>query len=202
MNRFVLTALASLSLVASASAAETIDSPLTFFQSPPLTGGWVVYGKTAYGNAPPHCSTERTYKDGSRIAIFFDLDDGEVYAGFQNIAWQIGDVVNAFYEMRLNFHYADGKVQGRERPYELLNKNTIRLRHLDGEGFMQSFIDAKELRLIFPGTIENVTIPLNGTRDTRPKMLACVELALKTNLHPVKKDQSRLTPKPKKEIIY
>lgn len=188
MYKFLSTALVSLSLVSFAGAGDLVVSkPAVEFYQTSVAGGWLIMGQTAIKPYAPVCSINRSYSDGSLFSILYDLNDGEVYIILTNIGWNITDKEGE-YKLRANFHWSDGKIKGGNAPYDLLNKNTIRMRQLNSV-FMKDFMDAKELRLIMPGTVENITITLTGSRDASFKLGDCIDASKKVNLKP--KDQSR-----------
>jgi hypothetical protein len=150
-------------------ASGTFAQSLFFEQQ---SGSWTVYGKPKTGDLNPSCNGERKYQDGSFFSLIRDLDDGELYILFHNVAWNISDNPGV-YQMRMNF-YKGSSVVSLSATYELLNKNTLRVRALNVERFLPPFIDYSRMVFIMPGNIPNVEVKLDGTRSVVSDIVKCV----------------------------
>ncbi len=134
---------------------------------------WTVTGIPQKGQLHPVCSANYFWNDGSEFMFIVDLVDGELYMLFINNQWSIGDETNKLYNFRINV-YSDGQIRGFNGEYELISKNTIRVRSLKGE-MLVLFAEADEFRFVMPGSITNARVVLNGTRGAVEMLKECVK---------------------------
>lgn len=137
------------------------------------TSGWHVSGIPQIGELNAVCRANKNFNDGSQFSVIKDLADGELYMFLQNMAWNISDAPGV-YTMRMNFHKGN-KITGSNIQFELLNKNTIRIRNLNSDRFINDFMDYSKLVFIMPGTINNAEIPLNGSTNATLALSDCVK---------------------------
>lgn len=135
--------------------------------------GWTIVGRQKQNELNAVCAIEKVWNDGSLFTVFKDLNDGELYFLMTNNSWEIRDNPG-LYTMRMNFHYSNGTVNGGIISYELLSKNTIRVRNLKANVFLNDFVGAKTLKFVMPGTIMNIEIPLNNSSIGIENMVDCV----------------------------
>ena len=133
---------------------------------------WQVWGKPKHENLNPSCNGEKQYQDGSFFSLIRDLEDGELYVLFHNVTWNITDDPGN-YQMRINF-YKGRDVVSLPAVYELLNKNTLRIRAINPDRFLPPFLDYSRMVFIMPGSITNAEIGLTGTRAVVAEMSKCV----------------------------
>lgn len=133
---------------------------------------WIVEGVPQRNKLSPICRATTTWNDGSEFNFILDLDDGELYILFINNSWDISDPVDKVYTFRMNVH-SGGNIRGFNGEYELLTKNTIRIRNIDKK-FVDYFAEANEFRMIMPGSITNARVILNGTQTATAQLNQCV----------------------------
>lgn len=160
-----------LSLTATAFFASAAFAQMLFFQT--QVRDWKVFGKPQQEHLNPSCNGEKGYQDGSFFSIIKDLADGELYILFHNVTWNITDNPGN-YQMRINF-YKGNSVFSLTANYELLNKNTLRIRAIDPSKFLPAFMDFSRMVFIMPGTIQNAEISLAGTTAVVAAMSECVD---------------------------
>lgn len=134
---------------------------------------WIVEGVPKRDQLNPICRATTSWNDGSEFNFIIDLVDGELYILFINNSWDIGDPVNKFYNFRMNVH-SGNNIRGFNGEYELLSKNTIRVRNIDKK-FVDYFADADEFRFIMPGSINNAKINLTGSGHATAQLSQCVK---------------------------
>jgi hypothetical protein len=142
----------------------------TFFQT--SVRDWIVYGNDQNGPLHPTCNGEKKFQDGSFFTLIKDLADGELYILFHNVTWNITDSPGN-YQMRINF-YRGNSVTSQTATYELLNKNTLRIRSIDPSRFLPSFMEHQKMVFIMPGSISNAEILLNGSLNVVSAMSDCM----------------------------
>lgn len=133
---------------------------------------WIVYGINNSEPLNPTCNGEKKFGDGSFFTLIKDLADGELYILFHNVSWNISDSPGN-YQMRINF-YRGGSVVSMTATYELLNKNTLRIRSIDPTKFLPSFMQYQRMSLIMPGSISNAEVILNGSTNVVAAMSDCI----------------------------
>ena len=156
---------ASAMLFTSAAFAQ-----MTFYET--KIRDWIVFGKPQQEQLNPSCNGEKGYQDGSFFSLIKDLADGELYILFHNVTWNITDNPGN-YQMRINF-YRGNSVFSLTANYELLNKNTLRIRAIDPSKFLPAFMDFSRMVFIMPGTIQNAEISLAGTTAVVAAMSECI----------------------------
>jgi hypothetical protein len=135
---------------------------------------WTVRGHHQHGELHPTCIAEKNFQDGSFISMVKDLADGELYVLYQNTAWNIADNPGN-YQMRINFYASrSAPVVSHLAQYELLNKNTIRIRNIDSKKFLPTFVEYLKMSFIMPGSIPNVEFTLAGSREMISVMSDCM----------------------------
>lgn len=137
--------------------------------------GWFIGGNNKNKELNASCFMEKRWNDGSSFMFIKDLEDGEVYVMMNNNQWIISDNPGN-YNMRVNFHYSNGRINGGNAVYELLNKNTIRIRGIKSESFMNDFVSASKMIFIMPGTINNVIISLENSSLGVDNLIDCVKV--------------------------
>lgn len=142
----------------------------TFFHT--TIRDWIVYGKDKNEQLNPSCNGEKKFQDGSFFSLIRDLADGELYILFHNVTWSITDSPGN-YQMRINF-YRGNTVASETATYELLNKNTLRIRSIDPSRFLPLFMEYQKMLFIMPGTIPNAEILLNGAMNVVASMSDCI----------------------------
>lgn len=133
---------------------------------------WNVYGESKNGELNPACKGQKTYQDGSTFTLIRDLADGELYILFQNVTWSITDNPGN-YQMRIVF-YKNNSAFNLTAKYELLSKNTLRIRAILPEKFLPPFMDYSKMLFIMPGSISNAEITLAGSAGLIAAMSECV----------------------------
>lgn len=138
---------------------------------------WIIVGRPSVDNKNAFCGAELSFRDGSAFTLYKDLIDGEVYIVLSNTRWNIGDPPQSRSKLRLNFVSRGGDVKGGTIDYLLLNKNTIVIPGINSGAFIPDFMARHKLEIIMPGTIENATIPLDGTTRAVELLAKCVDVA-------------------------
>lgn len=150
-----------------------------FFQK--SIGYWTVFGHPGSFDEKklnPACILATDWDDGSYVNLIQDLKDGELLLELKNNAWNIGDVdLTKIYEMTLNFYGNDGKVQSWPTRFKFLSKNTVQIRNLDIKNFISDFKEFDKMVFIMPGTITNVTVGLNNSKDAIGIMIQCLDVS-------------------------
>jgi hypothetical protein len=150
--------------------ASAAFAQMTFYQS--TIRDWSIMGKPRENQLNPSCSAEVKYQDGSFFTLLKDLADGELYILFRNVQWNISDDPGN-YQMRINF-YNGNRVVSLDAVYELLNKNTLRIRGINPERFLPLFVDFSRMLFIMPGNIQNAQVSLTGTSAVVAAMSECM----------------------------
>lgn len=133
---------------------------------------WIVYGISNNEPLNPTCYGEKKFQDGSFFTLIKDLADGELYILFHNVSWNISDSPGN-YQMRINF-YRGGSVSSLTAIYELLNKNTLRIRSIDHSRFLPLFMEYQKMALIMPGSISNAEVLLKGSTNVVAAISDCI----------------------------
>lgn len=142
-----------------------------FFQT--QNRGWEILGIPQRDQLNPICRGDRNYNDGSQFSLIKDLADEELYILLINNSWNITDKPGQ-YNARINFH-SGNRITGANMTYELLNKNTIRVRNITPDRFLPDFMNYSKMVIIMPGTIQNAEIDLNGSTDLIAIMSECIK---------------------------
>lgn len=150
----------------------------TFFVN--QSKNWFIQGIPKRDKLNPICRASYFWNDGSEFNLIVDLSDGELYILFINNAWQINDNINNIYNFRINAHTGN-TIKGFNAEYELLSKNTIRIRDINVK-FMDVFAESNELRFIMPGNILNAVISLDGSREAVNQINNCIRLYKQNNI--------------------
>lgn len=170
MKKFFLSTIIAATLFVTPAIANEI------FYDGGQSGTWSVFGNSGVGNQNPACVAQATWDDGSKFQIIKDLADGEFYIWFQNMQWDIADAPGD-YPFRMNFESStDGSVIGGNMTYTLVNKNTVLVRDIEVEAFVDAFVKKSEIRFIMPGDIQNSYIPLDGATIAVEKLEECVDV--------------------------
>ena len=170
MKKFII-ALSVMAITTSVMAEEL------FYRN--TINGWYVLGNRQDKNLNASCYMEKVWNDGSSFMFVKDLVDGEVYIMLRNNQWEIADKPGN-YSMRINFHYTNGTVSGGWATYELLNKNTMRIRGITANKFLRDFVGANKMVFVMPGTINNVEVSLQNSSVGVDLMFECIAIS-KTN---------------------
>lgn len=186
-----------MTLLIATSAAFSQENPIFFRQA---VGNWVVLGHKGDDTIRPACVIGREWKDSSNFQLIFDLSDGEFYIRIENMEWEIGDEVGRYGEKpgtnpaKFLFSKSDD-INGFVLNYDLHSKNLILYRHINVNVFMDHFAQSSELKIVMPGTIQNVKISLKDSNSASELVSSCLDVARKTKLNgpktdsPVKKEQ-------------
>lgn len=174
--------IAVLSLAMFATAAQASDS---FFSRDVQPGPYMVYGVKGdrESKSNPACYAEVTWRDGSKMQLIRDLQDGELYIWMKNTSWNITDQPGK-YKLRLNFEKNGNLLRGMDFTYDLVNKNTIVIRNIKKELFLPMFTAGTDMRVIMPGSIQNAIVSLLGSSRTIDAIGDCVDRAIGENLWP------------------
>lgn len=153
-------------------AEEAVMTP--FFKQD--TGEWLIAGMPGNKDLNPACLANRTWRDGSNFMIGNDLKDGELFLTIENRNWNISGPYGGEYKVGIHF---EGKIgfQDMVGVFTLGSKNTITMRGLNAETFVPAFMIYKTMNLKMPGTVQNATIDLTGTRDAMQTILKCIDSA-------------------------
>lgn len=135
---------------------------------------WIILGVPSNNGKNAVCGAELALKDGSTFAIFSDLIDGELYFSVTNTRWNIGDPVNSKATLKLNFH-GSNDIKSGTADYLLMSKNVIIVPHLNAQKFLHDFMDRTSMELVMPGSIEDITIPLDGSTRATEHLVRCVQ---------------------------
>lgn len=139
---------------------------------------WVVFGFDGEVDNNRACVMEYKYQDGSKFQLIADLVDGEIYIWFKNHQWNISDAPGEYDGMTILIEGSGGTVRSWDAIYQLSNKNTILIRHLEGNNeLIDSIAYLHEMKFIMPGTIENASVPLEGSTRALESMITCLEIS-------------------------
>jgi hypothetical protein len=158
-------------MIALFSLFSTLSYADTFYNK--RNGVWNVVGVVNEGELNPSCYALTTWKDGSEFRLIFDLADGELYILMINNQWNITDEPGR-YNLRLNV-ILPNTVFGDNGVFELLNKNTIRLRGMPIK-FVDIFSQGTKLQFVMPGNIPNVMVDLKGSSQAIDFLSECVNV--------------------------
>jgi hypothetical protein len=89
-----------------------------------------------------------------------------------NNQWNIIDPPGN-YNLRLNL-FINNNVLGDNLTFELLNKNTIRIRAMPIK-FIDMFAQANKMQIVMPGSISNVIVNLSKSSQAVDFMTQCVD---------------------------
>lgn len=165
MKKFI-TACSLALLLGSASIApvKAQSPPEGFFVQ--HSGKWSVvgiYGKKA-DRTNDTCMAKSIWQNGASISLLKDLEDDELYMIYQhpNIKFTNTSPANTVF---LNFLGKDMPENGIkiQQIYEVFNDSTIRIRAMNQSVINEFFATAREMQLIFTGTIPIIRIDLEGT---------------------------------------
>lgn len=172
--KYIITLFVSLFLTTSVFAESL------FFKG--QNNGWDVNGIHQRDKLNPVCRADKNYNDGSQFSLIKDLADNELYIVLVNNSWNIADPPGQ-YSARINFH-SGSRVTGAQMTYELLNKNTIRVRNIVQNRFVPDFMNYSKMVVIMPGTIPNAEINLTGSSNMISLMAQCTRIYVPGNDKP------------------
>lgn len=144
-------------------------------------GGWLVSGNTGDSDENAGCGMLTDWNDGSYFVLIKDLIDSDLYIRIKNNQWNISDKPG-IYKLRMNFKYSNGAVKGEDTEYVLGTKNSIAIPDISKKR-IEYLYDAIELQLVMPGTIQNMSIPLNNTREAMKYLSDCIKKSEGYNLN-------------------
>lgn len=172
MNLKVITTIASVVISMFLTTTEAYsNTQAPFFQSNDM--GWNVIGLHKRGELNPSCRGDKNYNDGSQFSLVKDLHDEELYNVMHNVSWEISDPPKNYSGLRINFHQGSN-IFGLNGNYELLNKNTIRVRNILHKDFISEIVRSSKLMFIMPGSIQNISIDLNGSSNMIQQLYQCI----------------------------
>lgn len=174
-------------IAAGLSLAMMVTPALAFYNN--SSGDWSVFGHSGSDTLNPACVMKSTWQDGSKMLVIQDLADGELYIHFENMGWNIDGPYNTSHAMKINF-YSGSSVLSLNGTMELLTKNSIHIRGIKHNVFVEPFAEFDKMVFIMPGTVPNANIGLRGTRDAVNFLNQCMRDATKINLTYPKKGQS------------
>ena len=158
-------------MIALFSLFSTLSYADTFYNK--KNGVWNVVGVVNEGELNPSCYSLTTWRDGSEFRLIFDLADGELYILVINNQWNIVDDPGK-YNLRLNV-FINNTIVGDGGVFELLSKNTIRLRGMPNQ-FIELFSHGTKLQFIMPGSIPNMEVNLKGSSQAVDFMIECLNM--------------------------
>jgi hypothetical protein len=167
------------------AATSAISASQQFYNVDVRPGPYYVYGVTANAekNDNPACYAEVNWRDGSRFQLIRDLNDGELYIYLQANMWAITDAPG-IYQLRANFTSSNGRLNGINYQYQLVNKNTIVIRNIRKEDFIPLFSTNKLMTFVMPGTIQNTEVDLTGSLAALAEISKCIEASKSVDLYP------------------
>lgn len=177
-SKLAITYLFSCAMLISISTTSYAES--LFFKG--QNNGWEVNGIHQREKLNPVCRADKNYNDGSQFSLIKDLADNELYIVLVNNSWNITDPPGQ-YSARINFH-SGNRVSGAQMTYELLNKNTIRVRNIVQNRFVPDFMNYSKMVVIMPGTIPNAEINLSGSSNMISLMAQCTRVYVPGNNKP------------------
>lgn len=149
-------------------------------------GNWLIVGLPSQEGKNAVCGAEYGFGDGSRLTVYSDLVDGELYLALHNTRWNIGDEPNSRSQLRVNFIARNGHIKGAPAEFIIINKNTIIIPNVNAKAFIPDFMDRHKLEFVMPGTITNAEIPLDNSTRAVEMLIKCVD-AGSTQAPPAKK---------------
>ncbi len=125
---------------------------------------WAILGQKSVDSRNPTCSAEKTWTDGSFWTIYHDLKDQEPYFVIRNVDWSFSrsEQDRKEFSARLNFRGARGGLEGGAVSYEILSKDSIRVRNLYRDRFVPQFMKFANMLLVMPGSHDNLGVDLRG----------------------------------------
>lgn len=175
MKKVLMSTIAAVAMFVSSSAV--IAQP-EFFRYDVTNSPWMVYGVLGdkANRQNPACYGEIMWRDGSRLQLIRDLEDGELYIVFTNNEWNIGDATGSdkVYTARVNFRSSRGDVSGMNFDYHLISKNKIVIRGIVKEKFVNLFMDNSKMVFVMPGNIQNAEVDLTGSSRVMQQIAQCI----------------------------
>lgn len=150
------------------------------------SGQWSVMGHGGNDKLNPACIMQTTWTDGSRLSVIQDLSDGELYINLEYMKWNIEGPYNTNHNMKIIFYSGRSSV-ALDGIFNLHSKNSIMIRGIKHESFVDIFADADKMSFVMPGTVPNVDIGLRGSSDAIQYTKQCMNASLKENLKTPKK---------------
>ena len=148
------------------------------------SGPWTIKGYKSADGKNPACAMQVDWADGSNWAIYKDLKDDEIYFIVQNVDWFFPESVHKKTgSARLNFYFGQ-EVIGAPIHFEVLGKDTIRMRNVESNKFTPMFMKGTRMALIMPDNYQNIGTPLRGSSEAVMQTLQCIESAKRINLYP------------------
>jgi hypothetical protein len=167
------------------AATSVIADSQQFYNVDVRPGPYYVYGVTSNTekSANPACYAEINWRDGSKFQLIRDLNDGELYIHLQANIWNITDAPG-IYQLRANFTGSNGRLNGVNYQYQLVNKNTIVIRNIRKEDFIPLFSTNKSMTFVMPGSIQNTEVDLTGSSAALVEISKCIEASKSVDLYP------------------
>lgn len=182
MKKLLISFLTMFMLVTPTLAAENI-----FYKN--SSGQWDVFGHGGNKELNPACVMQTIWNDGSKLLVIQDLADGELYIHFMHKKWNVKGPYNTNYELVLDFYTGNRIFRSISATFKLLNDNSIHIRGIKHDMFLNPFMDADRVAFIMPGDVPNITVGLRGTTNAVDYLKECMRASTKENLSGPKKGQ-------------
>ena len=160
-------------LIASVLALGLMISPAfalnQFFQV--NSGQWSIEG---YTGDKDFCSAKTYWNDGSYVSLF-NMRNSDTFSLYvHNKDWNMNGDIGSYYSGDVYFEGSAGR-QKLYVEFELKDSQTIVLRNLT-DAFINSWVEYREMTIIMPNDIPNMSMGLTGTRDSIDAFVSCIDI--------------------------
>ncbi len=153
------------------------------------SGQWDVFGHPGNSTLNPACVMQTNWNDRSKLLIIQDLADGELCIHFTNNNWNVKGPYQSNHELVLNFYKGNGTYASLKASFTLTNKNSIVIRGIKHEVFLDPFTESDRMVFVMPGDVPNVTVGLRGTMNVIDYVKECMLASKNEKLRFPKKGQ-------------
>lgn len=164
MRKTLLAAVAAITLLATPALAA-LDQ---FYHV--QSGQWSIEGYTGDKN---FCSAKTYWQNGSYVSLFNMKGSGSFSFIVHDTEWNLNGDIGSYYDAQMRFAGRIGVDSG-NAPFELLDSQTIAFRDMTST-FIENWIKYRELTIIMPNDIPNLTIGLSGTADATVAFVDCID---------------------------
>ena len=141
-------------------------------------GDWVIFGYDGR-ELNKACILEKSWEDGSRFHLIKDLTDGELFIWINNLSWDIKQKDSNIYDgATMIIESESGELFTFETKFALINNNTIAIPNLKPTEFVPPFITLTKLRIVIPGFIDEMEIPLDNAFLAVTVLGECIKIGI------------------------
>lgn len=154
--------------LASSLVFTQASQPFVFFDK--KVGDWTIIGHTT-GGKNASCFMRKNIDANTELMLVKDLEDGEIYAVFNNSKWNIMNKPG-YYEGRITFINKEG-VSSSGASVELVGKSTIRIRQINMK-FMYDFSTYNKLSITLSGDVPSIDFALKDSKISVATLGQCI----------------------------